>query len=215
MNRGFFQALLRAVANSKSLMDLRLEFLDLEQIYAFIELFEQGQMQDPIVISMSDFGRTDCCWLIRFPEFAVTVPSTIFQWCLYILNEGASIISNIFKQAVFHGEPLEGIELKNIHLGNGAIGRFLSKLQDTPINLSTFDLSLNPFGDPSVDVLCVFCELSNRFTQFDGQSNHGGRISVIFSVLGEHDIDSIPISLKFSFLTNNWRENVEHSFLLI
>jgi hypothetical protein len=89
----------------------------------------------------------------------VTAPSSIFQWCLRLSNEGASIVPNIFKQAVFYGEPLERIELKNIHLGNGAIERFLSKLQDTPINLSIFDLSPNPFGDPSVDFLCV---LSNR-----------------------------------------------------
>jgi hypothetical protein len=212
-NRSFFQALRQAIINSKSLVDLRFGFLDLEQIYAFVELFEQGKIQRPIVISMSDFGRTDCCWLVRFPEFAVTAPSSVFQWCVRVSDEGASIIARLFRQAVFHGEPLEGIELKNIHLGNSAIGRFVSKFQDTPISLATFDLSSNPFGDGAVNFLCHFFvnSVTDSLNLMDSQITAAG-YQTFFHFFGERGADSVPILLKFSFLTYDLRENAEHLF---
>jgi hypothetical protein len=50
-------------------------------------------------------------------------------------------------------ESLEGSELKNVQLGDGAIERLPSKLHEMLSSFATFDLSPRPFIDPRIDSL--------------------------------------------------------------
>lgn len=97
--RTYFDDLLLALQQSPDLCDLRVGFLEMEQIFGIKGLLED-QPPRTMIISMHDFGHTDNCWIVHLPELKFEAPISTFRWNGTITNDNCRLIGEIIKNTV-------------------------------------------------------------------------------------------------------------------
>lgn len=83
-NQSHIEALISMINNNAKLEDLRIGFLDLDQLHLLYESNNRAQNegQNPwnFVLSLHNFGKTRNTWLITFPDFTIESPTRQFEW---------------------------------------------------------------------------------------------------------------------------------------
>lgn len=83
-NQSHIEALISMINNNEKLEDLRVGFLDLDQLHLLYESNNRAQNegQNPwnFVLSLHNFGKTRNTWLITFPDFTIESPTRQFEW---------------------------------------------------------------------------------------------------------------------------------------
>jgi Ran GTPase-activating protein (RanGAP) involved in mRNA processing and transport len=203
----YFDALMRGIIESSMLVDVRCGFWNLEQIHTLMDIFEQGRINRTMTVSLSDFGRSDCQWVIEFPELALVGPVSIFEWKTSISHEGAVFFGEFFKRATFQGDPLESIRISEASVTDEILNLVLSSFHE-PVNLLQLDLSHNLFGDEAVNGITIFLMNSSVKTLnlMDTKLTAAG-LQRLFSFLGESAFLRIPVSIEFSLISGQHHDS--------
>lgn len=93
-NQSHMEALISMINNNQNLEDLRIGFLDLDQLQHLYESSNRSEKEgrNPwnFVLSLHNFGKTKKTWLIKFPEFSIESPTTQFFWNSKIIANSSS-----------------------------------------------------------------------------------------------------------------------------
>ncbi|EAX98003.1 Leucine Rich Repeat family protein [Trichomonas vaginalis G3] len=146
----YFDLLQNLILNSKTLVDVRVGYLELDQIATMQETF--AHLKREISVSVHDFGRTGNCWVFNYPEFTVLSPTKLFKWGEPILNPNSAFqIGNIFSSAKVDGEMLNSIDVSGCQMTDECMNQMLSVLRR--LDLDILDISNNNFGDEVIEQL--------------------------------------------------------------
>lgn len=211
-NRPYFESLIRAIRTSQTLDDLRFGFLDIKQINSIFDLYNENKLIRPIIISISDFGRTENNWVINFPDFVIEAPLSTLKWTSRILPDEAHFFSTIFQKSVFEGNPLDGLDISGTSITDDILQKIIGNFHET--NLRLLDLSNNDFGDMSVETITPFFDHSSVEQLFLTQTNLTEfGFQRFFRYFVRHRPNDIPKVLKFSFTTTDTNEMETHQFI--
>ncbi|OHS97862.1 hypothetical protein TRFO_35876 [Tritrichomonas foetus] len=94
----YFDDLMLALQQSQTIVDLRVGFLDMDQIFGLKRLIEDGPERS-ITISMHDFGRTGNCWVVHLPEFKFEAPCSTFRWNSSITLDNCELVGSVIQNA--------------------------------------------------------------------------------------------------------------------
>ena len=147
----YFEMLVRGVIESNTLEDIRVGFMEPNQIASIPNMFKKAGVTREVIFSLHDFGRTGNCWTIKMPEFAIEAPCDTLKWQQDINDEGAKHFGAIYDAASFNGEKLANIDVSNCNMTDKACIMFLQHFHD--VNLNYLDLDTNKFGDSIIDHL--------------------------------------------------------------
>lgn len=83
-NQSHIETLISMINSNENLEDLRVGFLDLDQLHLLYKSSNQflKEKRKPwnFVLSLHNFGKTRNTWLITFPDFIIESPTLHFEW---------------------------------------------------------------------------------------------------------------------------------------
>lgn len=172
-----FQALLESVKQNLFLSDLRIGYLEPDQIELFkYALPHRLGIKKEFYMSLQDFGHIGNTWLIQFPEYKVYSPSPVFRYAgKYPINQISGIVS-LFKDATCNGQPLDSIDYSGLKIGDEYWTKTLVLLKN--YRLKTIDLTNCELGNSTLDTFVetynssdfyvdnLYISGKNRFSQY-------------------------------------------------
>jgi len=208
--RMYFEYLNNFVRKSKTIQDLRLGFLDLDQINVLYKTFSETKPDQTLHLSIHDFGRTGNCWVFSFPDFSVMSPSSSFVWKTKLSTQASLQLSNIFQQAVFNDKTLDSLILQGISLNDSSIIPILDSLSD--IHINSFDISNNVCGDNIIESLISFLTkntIKELFIDWTNITDIGLQKLMKFFNTCPHS--QIPKKISFTVKTDRINEMDKHA----
>ena len=203
-NKACFDALVRTVKSSRTLTDLRLGFLDLDQVHEFVKRYQDQQITRPIVVTMSDFGKTRATWIARFqpgfPSLKLEAPSTSFEWAAKMTANVAPLVGPTFRSCVCSSCALDSLIVRNTGLTDDLLRKMFDQLRDCASPFVKIDLTENEFTDMSVDTITEFFRYSyveelilenTKMTKMGFQR--------FFRAFARDGIEKVPKAVSFSF----------------
>lgn len=209
-SKTYFEVLHKSIRYSQNLIDLRLGFIDIKQIYSLYNLYQTNVITRPITVSISDFGRTHNNWVLSFPDFTLEAPSAIFKWGSRIFTDEAHLFSSLFKKSTFNGQPLDTLDISNTNITDDILQKLLVGFDN--VHLKLFDLSMNDITDTSVETITPFFEHS-RVEQLFLNDTHLTEFGFqrFFRYFVKNRPTEIPKVLKFSFSLSDSNNNNNNS----
>ena len=208
-----FDAILRTLKFSKTLSDLRLGFLDLDQIHSLVKGCENFQITRQISVTLSDFGRTGATWIIRFPEFSLEAPTTTFEWAAPITSTVAQLIGPTFKSSICGDKMLDSLTLRNTGLTDELVQNLFAGFRDMEPRFVKVDLTGNELTDAMVDRISPFLPhmyIEELILEDTKMTEHGFRR--FFSLFTGAHPDKVPKAVSFSFEQPEGSESITHDF---
>jgi uncharacterized protein YjbI with pentapeptide repeats len=202
-----FEALLSCLVHSQSLRDVRLGFLGSVELFELTKTLvnQPGQM----TISLSDFGRSDTNWVLRFPVLSVESPLPTMKWTSGLREPGATAVRHLLLNASCDGARLSGLDLSGANISDEDLIIFLKAFARLPVRLQLLDLSGNPLR--SVCALQRFFQASSaRHIVITGTRLTSNDFEDLFETLMKRGI--ALERLCFSFLTDAVDETSERPF---
>ena len=235
--RGYFDDLLLLLQQSPLLIDLRLGFLDLDQIFGIKRLLEDSPPHE-ITLSLIDFGHTNNCWVIHLPNLKVEAPCSTFKWNNPINPDVAHFIGEIIQNTTVinnevepppqtkqtskqkqkqrnskehkeQGNKIDTIDLHDMKLSDDSFKNILASLNGYDLKL--LDCSDNGIGDPSLEAVKSY--LKDAYIEeldFSGNASSDLGCQNFVKSLYEDDIN-LPVKLNLCFKSSDLNELSEHS----
>ena len=203
-----FEAFTSALIASETLEDVRIGYLELEQIFTLEQRLTCETMNKSIKISLNDFGRMHDCWVLNFPAFSVDAPSDTMEWGGNIDTSNAEYMGNLMRHALFNDKMLSKMDLSAMGLTDGVFAKILASLDG--ITLQLLNINENKLTNSSVTELINYLKNGsindilmgkNEFTEAAAQQ--------FFRFLATTPSRS-PQTLEFQFNNQNDDELREH-----
>ncbi|KAK8836875.1 GTPase activator activity protein [Tritrichomonas musculus] len=187
-NQSHMEALLSMIKNNKNLEDLRIGFLDLDQLQLLYDSCNRDK-QDGLdtwhfILSLHNFGKTRNTWLITFPDFIIESPVSEFNWKSRIfsgLNASSSsgsligtsgtastgmisMLAHIINNARFNGNRLKTIKFNDgAKMNDDSFGKFFAEL--LPLSYDELDLSNTELRNGSIDAIIEFLKKDGAYIE--------------------------------------------------
>lgn len=203
-----FEAFTNSLIASETLVDVRIGYLELEQIFTLEQRLTCEAINKSIKLSLNDFGRIGDCWVLNFPAFSVDAPSDVMEWGGSIDISNAEYMGNLMRHALFNDKMLSKIDLSSMELTDGVFAKILTSLDG--ITLQMLNIHENKLTNSSVTELINHLNsasineiimTSNEFTDAAAQQ--------LFHFFATTPSRS-PQILSFSFTAKNDIETREH-----
>ena len=208
-NETFFQHFLRSVDSCKTLVDLRLGFMELEQIDELLNVFAKDEGRE-ICVSFHDFGRTGNCWVIEMPKRVFLAPNAKFEWKSGLNEENCVVIGAIVKNAVIGEEDvIEDVSMRQCAIPDGLLKKMLESLEGH--QLTKLDLSNNELTDTCVECLLDYFSKTKveEFVMDDNKLTDEGCATLISGIMALPK-SVAPKILRLTFNSDNVDELAEH-----
>ena len=209
-----FDLLLNFIKKSKFIQDLRLGFLELEQIDLIHQFFIENHIEKTLTLSLHDFGRTSNCWVINFPDYTFLSPTSIFEWKSIINNlENSKQFGLIFSQTLFEDQPLNSLKISGCELTNILSSNILDNFLN--INLNLLDFSNNPLGESFINSLINFLK-NSTIKELNIEKTNIKDIEIIplFNFFLNTSNIILPKIINFSFLSDDKNELSIHDLFI-
>ncbi|EAX88009.1 Leucine Rich Repeat family protein [Trichomonas vaginalis G3] len=206
-----FEAFTTALISSDYLEDVRIGYLELEQIHALEQSLSGENISKSIKISVHDFGRTHDCWVLNFPAFSVDSPVDLIKWCGKLDDTNATYFGRIAVCALYRDDRLSKINLSSKNISDSIFIRVMKELDGR--NLTSLDASDNALGNESVDSIISFLH-NQRINELNLAKNHinehgTGRLFKFFN----ENPDRCPRVLEYHYhIQNDNNELNDHQF---
>ena len=213
-NRVYFQLLMKAIKHSPSLTDVRVGFLESEQLGRLITFIEdelhQGQFEKSLNLSIIDFGRTGNCWVATFPYFELQSPCDIFKWASTLSNANAAKdITTFVRASKFDGVSVTKVDFRGCSITNEILSQLLSGLQHSGIE--EMNLSDNLFNDDAIDTICQFlAESPVHILKIENSNISDAGLAKLFRFFASNDGACNPNILSVSYQTDRTSETDTH-----
>ena len=213
-NRVYFQLLMKAIKHSPSLTDVRVGFLESEQLGRLITFIEdelhQGQFEKSLQLSLIDFGRTGNCWVATFPYFELQSPCDIFKWASTLSNANAAKdITTFVRASKFDGVSVTKVDFRGCSITNEILSQLLSGLQHSGIE--EMNLSDNLFNDDAIDTICQFlAESPVHILKIENSNITDVGLAKLFHFFASNDGACNPNILSVSYQTDKTSETDTH-----
>jgi len=116
-NPEYFYLLVSFINQCNTLIDLRLGFLDIDQIILLSEI----EWDRKLTISLHDFGRTKQCWLLRMPNLVIESPSAIFRWENPLNPQNSMFLGKLFGSSTYNGNNLSALSLSSLKINDDVL----------------------------------------------------------------------------------------------
>ena len=180
-----FEAFTQAIINSETLVDIRIGYLELEQINSLEQNLTNDKISKNIKLSLNDFGRNKDCWVLNFPAFSVDAPSDVMEWGGKIDESNAEYMGLLMRHALFNDNLLSKMDLSAMLLTNGVLEKILLSLEG--MSLQKLDIADNKLTDEAVTAL----------------TNHLQTASITEIMMTKNKFTDIAADVLFHFLANN------------
>lgn len=199
--RDYFEQLLNLIQISKSLVDIRIGYLDPGQIMTMAGAFTT--LDREVTLSIQDFGRTGNCWVAKFPTFELLAPTDMLKWSEPVTSvESARQFGPIFNSSKFKGNPLKSLDISAVSLNDQCAEKMLKNMRN--INIDILELSSNNFGDAIVESLiemCSSCKVRDLRLEKTRLSEMG--LAKFLSYFSDVQPHSCPKELSFSVVSDD------------
>lgn len=146
----YFKLLQNLLVNSKTLRDVRIGYLEPDQIGELSDSL--SSIDHEISLSLHDFGRTGNCWVFTYPETHILAPTDVFKWQEQITTPAAARqIGQFFTTAKFNENPMKTLDVSGCQISDSCMVQMLMGIRHMEIDI--FDMSNNNFGDEVIDQL--------------------------------------------------------------
>lgn len=213
-DRMLFQKIMEAIKRSPTLVDVRVGFIESDQLSRLITFIEeelhQGQFQKKLSLSIIDFGRTENCWVATFPYFELHSPCDVFKWSSQLTTANAAKdITTFIRASKFDGVSVTKVDLSGCSMTNEALRQLLSGLRHSGID--ELNISDNNFDDEAVSAITDFLsESSVNVLKIEGSKLTDVGLSNLFHFLASKEGSCNPYVLSVSYETGELNENIQH-----
>lgn len=204
-----FEQFLRSIELCRTLTDVRVGYMELEQIRA---LKRRLEVQDrEISISFHDFGRTWNCWVLEIPKGVYHAPLDKFEWKGGLNEDNCVVIGDIVKHAIVDDDKvITTLNLSGCAIPDSLCRRILDSLSGH--NLVSLDLSNNQLTDGSLEPLTTFLSTTKVESLFIDKNNFSDTgCATLIETLPGISKDLAPSSLRIAFASENMDELGEHA----
>ena len=157
-NPSHMDALLFCINSNYSLDDLRLGFLELEQL---MTIYRNWRQDRKLTLSLHNFGKTHNTWLIHFPNFDVESPCNQFFWNSKLYHSGIPMLNLILNKARFNKKRLTEISLKKTKINDECFSKIFPEL--VPYHYTSLNLENTDFRNTSIDSLIDFLKKDDAY----------------------------------------------------
>lgn len=204
VNQSHLDSFVSMISTSSTLKDVRLGFLDLEQLQALYET----NLNTPLhfVLSLHNFGKTGNTWLITFPEFEIESPCDVFNWNSKIQAQSMTMLLYLINNAKYKGQRIEKIDLRGTKMNDEAFAKFFAGLN--PLHYKLLDISNNELRNNSIDSMIEFLAKDGSYIetlQMQKTRSSPNAYQLFFIFLSDN-LDKSPKSIAFRVESPKYRE---------
>lgn len=209
-NHVYFEALVKVILNCDTLNDLRIGFLELDQINNIRHHLERTRPEKELYISMHDFGRTNNNWVATFPDFHLLAPINNFEWKTALTIHTSPLIGEFLQLSTFDEHSITSLTLADLDITDEIFVPMIDKILE--INFVKIDLAGNTLSDISMEKLVELFQNSKIKELYlsDNKFTDTG-LTILFKALVENP-SKTPEILNVSFESSNHNELEEHEF---
>jgi len=146
-----FDVLMNAIINCKPLEDVRIGYLELDQIRSLETKLNSDNIHKNVKISLQDFGRTGNCWVLNFPAFSIDSPTDVMSWKGKLVLLNADSFGPVMRCSLFRDRVLSKIDFSSLKMVDEVFAKLLMSLGGH--NLQVLDLTDNELTNASLDYL--------------------------------------------------------------
>lgn len=206
-----FSAFKEVIKFSEYLEDIRIGFLDLDQISDLADSLNIQSIQRNIKISLQDFGRSGDCWVLNFPAFSLDAPCDVVEWESKLDTSNSKYFGTIVKNALFRDKIIQKVDLANTMLEDEQVALILESLDGHVLQL--LDLTSNKLSHAMYDYLLKHLE-RNTILELCLTNNKSNLFNVekLFQFFYLNP-DKCPRLLEVGFTVPGDSEDIPHSSL--
>lgn len=196
-NENYFNTFINALCNFQTIEDLRLGYLNLNQIKTLQERLSEKREKE-LTISLHDFGKSSNCWIYNFPSFKFLSPSNVFAWFGSIKGQDPKTICDIIKSTTVcenEIDLIDTVDFAAVELDDSSFTIFHEYIKKYKCQINNIDLSDNELTDQLINTIIDFLSVNNieSINLINNKITDEG-YQKFFS-----NIDGNNISPKFSF----------------
>ena len=209
-NGNLFEEFVKSIENCRTITDLRLGYMELEQIRMLKRRLEMQSGRE-ISVSFHDFGRTWNCWVLEIPKGVFLAPVAKFEWKGGLNEENCVMIGDIVKHTVVEDDKLiTEVNMSSCAIPDTLLRRILDSLSGH--QLETLNFSSNQITDASLEVLSDFLSKTKVDSLvLDNNKFSDDRCAQFIKSIQELGKGLGPSSLRIGFCSDNRDELGRHA----